>query len=118
MLTWRHDDSAVREVSVYVRDRLQLPTNTSCVNGAFSGVLTQVTAASRAVGAALEPVHNVFQVSTMTAPLTPHKQSLHHMVAHCTYTGTLVAPSGETQGVCQRSVHVSLLFRVGQKGCI
>lgn len=78
----------------------------------FSGVLTQVTAASRAVGAALEPVHNVFQVSTMAAPLAPHKQSLHHMVAHCTYTGTLVAPRGEMQGACQRSVHVRVYYSV------
>lgn len=115
-----NDDNAVREVSVsvYVRDpgqhggRLQFPKSTSCVNGTFSGVLTQVTAASRAVGAALEPVHNVFQVSTMAAPLTPHKQSLHHMVAHCTYTGTLVAPSGETQGDCQRSVHIRVYYSV------
>lgn len=57
-----------------------------------SGVLTQVTAAGRAVRAALEPVHNVLQMSPMAASLTPDKQSLHHMVAHCTYTGTLVAP--------------------------
>lgn len=73
-----------------------------------SGVLTQVAAASRAVGAALEPVHNVLQMSTVAAALTPHKQSLHHMVAHCTYAGTLVAPGGVTQGNCQSSVHVRI----------
>lgn len=57
-----------------------------------SGVLAQVTTASGAVGVALQPVHNVFQVSAVAAALTPHKHSLHHMVAHCTYAGTLVTP--------------------------
>lgn len=68
-----------------------------------SGVLAQVTAAGRAVSAAFEPVHHVLQMSTVAAALTPHEQSLHHMVTHGAYTGTLVAPEGETHGSCQSS---------------
>lgn len=63
-----------------------------------SGVLALVAAARRAMSAALQPVHYVLQMSAMAAALTPHEQSLHHMVAHCTYTGTLVAPRVEMQG--------------------
>lgn len=70
----------------------------------FSRVLTQVTTTSRTVGAVLQPVHNVFQVSTVAAALTPHKQSLHHMVAHCAHAGTLVTPRGHTRVVHQRLV--------------
>lgn len=65
----------------------------------FSGVLTQVTAAGRTVCAALEPVHDVLQVSAVAAALTPHKQSFDHMVAHCAHARTLVAPAGEAQTV-------------------
>lgn len=65
-----------------------------------SGVLTLVTAARRTVSTALQPVHYVLQMSTVAAALTPNKQSLHHMVAHCTYTSTLVAPRDEMQGTC------------------
>lgn len=70
------------------------PTETSSLDSGRegSGVLTQVAAAGRAVGAALEPVHHVLQVPAVAASLAPHKQSLHYVVAHCTYTGTLVAP--------------------------
>lgn len=75
---------------------------------ACSGVLTQVTTARRAVGAALEPVHDVFQMSAVAAPLTPHKQPFHHMVAHCTHTGTLVAPRGETEDAHQRLPHIRI----------
>lgn len=67
----------------------QIPASSS------SGVLTQVTAAGGAVCAALEPVHDVLQVSAVAAALTPHKQSFDHMVAHCAHAGTLVAPAGE-----------------------
>lgn len=62
----------------------------------MSCVLTQVTTAGRAVGTDLQPVHDVLQVSTVTAALAPHKQSFHHVVAHSTHTGTLVTPRGET----------------------
>lgn len=65
-----------------------------------SRVLTQVTAASRAVSAALQPVHDVLQMSSVAAALTPHKQPLHHMVAHRTNTGTLVAPERRPR-ICQ-----------------
>lgn len=73
-----------------------------------SGVLTQVAAAGGAVSAALEPVHHVLQMSTVAAALTPHEQSLHHMVTHRTYTGTLVAPEGKTHAACQSSFHVGI----------
>ena len=71
-----------------------------------SGVLTQVAAAGGTVSAAFQPVHDVLQMSTVAAALTPHKESLYHVVAHCTYTGTLVAPRGDTQGACQSLFHV------------
>lgn len=58
-----------------------------------------MTTAGGAVCAALEPVHDVLQVSAVAAALTPHKQSFDHMVAHCTHAGTLVAPAEEVQRV-------------------
>lgn len=70
-----------------------------------SGVLTQVTTAGGAMGVAFQPVHNMFKVATVAAALTPHKHSLHHMVAHCTYAGTLVTPSGEEQTASQALLH-------------
>lgn len=87
---WRNED-----VSCPV---LRAPAGRVTVAPDVSGVLTQVTAAGGAVGAALEPVHNVLKVSAVAAPLTPHKQALHHMVAHCAHTRTLVAPRGEDAG--------------------
>lgn len=60
---------------------------------AASGVLTQVTAAGGAVGADLQPAHDVLQVSAVAAALTPHKQPLHHVVAHGTDAGALVTPA-------------------------
>ena len=89
------------EVSITV----STDTATSTYPSKGSGELTQVTTASRAVGVALQPVHNVFQVSAMAAALTPHKHSLHYMVAHCAYAGTLVTPRGEEQRAGQTSLH-------------
>lgn len=73
-----------------------------------SSVLTLVAAACGTVSTALQPVHYVLQMSTVAAALTPHKQTLHHMVANCTYTGTLVAPREDMQGTCQNSVYVKI----------
>lgn len=64
-----------------------------------SSVLTLVAAACGTVSTALQPVHYVLQMSTVAAALTPYKQTFHHMVANCTYTGTLVAPREEMQGI-------------------
>lgn len=75
-----------------------------------SGVLTLVTAASGTVGAALEPVHDVLQVSAVAAALAPHEQSLHHMVADGTYTGTLATPGGERSEVGSRQNKISSLL--------
>lgn len=58
-----------------------------------------MTTTGRAVCVALEPVHDVLQVSAVAAALAPHKQSFHHMVAHCAHAGTLVAPGGERRTV-------------------
>lgn len=48
--------------------------------------------ASRAVGAALQPLHDVLQVPPVTAALAPHEQALNYVVADCTHAGTSVAP--------------------------
>lgn len=82
-----------------------------------SGVLTLVATACRTVSTDLQPVHYVLQMSTVAAALTPHKQTLHHMVANCTYTGTLVAPGEEMQGTCQNSVHVKVKHSVDADTC-
>lgn len=61
-------------------------------------------AAGRAVGAALEPVHDVLQVPPVAAALAPHKQAFDHVVAHGAHAGTLVAPGGRERGFNVRAV--------------
>ncbi|MEQ2217705.1 hypothetical protein XENOCAPTIV_019994 [Xenoophorus captivus] len=68
-------------------------------------VVIKVTTSSRAVRVVLKPGHDVLQVSTVAAALTPHKEPLHHMVAHCTSTGTLATPGGEKCVAGQSSFH-------------
>lgn len=58
-----------------------------------SSVLTQMSASGGAVRAALEPVDDVLQVAAVTAALTPHKETLDHVVAHRAHAGALVAPT-------------------------
>lgn len=67
------------------------------------------------MGVALQPVHNMFEVSTMAAALTPDKHSLHHMVAHCTYAGTLVTPRAREQTASQTSLHQILTKTINRK---
>lgn len=51
-----------------------------------------MAAASRTVGAALQPLHDVLQVAPVTAALAPHEQTLDHVVADCAHAGAAVAP--------------------------
>ena len=57
-----------------------------------------MSTASWTMGTALEPVHDVLEMSTVAAALAPDKQAFYHMVAHGTDTGTLVA-SGKASGM-------------------
>lgn len=44
-----------------------------------------------AVGAAFQPLHDVLQVTSVTAALAPHEQTFDHVVADCTHAGAAVA---------------------------
>lgn len=72
---------------------------------AGSSVLAHVATACRAVSAALQPVHNVLQMSAVAAALTPHEQPLHHMVAHGADAGTLMAPEGQPHSTSENTFH-------------
>lgn len=56
-----------------------------------------MAAASRAVGAAFQPLHDVLQVASVAAALAPHKQPLDHMVADGAHAGAAVAPAGRRE---------------------
>lgn len=70
-----------------LRERLEI--DQVCL---VSGVFTQVSAAGWTVFRLFQPLHHMFQVSSVTAALTPHKQAFDHVMANRTHTRTLVAP--------------------------
>lgn len=63
-----------------------------------SGVLAEVAAARGAVGAGLQPLHDVLQVAAVAAALAPDEEPLHHVVAHGAHAGALPAPAAEKWG--------------------
>lgn len=63
-----------------------------------SGVLAEVAAAGRAVGAGLQPLHDVLEVAAVAAALAPDEEPLHHVVTDGTHAGTLPTPAPERRG--------------------
>lgn len=63
-----------------------------------SGVLAEMAAAGGAVGAGLQPLHDVLQVATVAAALAPDEEPLHHVVTHGTHAGTLPTPAQGNSG--------------------
>lgn len=57
-----------------------------------------MAAARGAVGAGLQPLHDVLQVAAVAAALAPDEEPLHHVVAHGAHAGALPAPAAEIWG--------------------
>lgn len=63
-----------------------------------SGVLAEVAAAGGAVGAGLQPLHDVLEVATVATALAPDEEPLHDVVTDGTHAGTLPTPARERRG--------------------
>lgn len=77
-----------------------LPATGAAAQG--SGVLAEVAAAGGAVGAGLQPLHDVLEVAAVATALAPDEEPLHDVVADGTHAGTLPTPAPERRESPQR----------------